>query len=338
MLNIIRTCVDVIKNKINGGTLFILPIRKFGEKNDNKIIYFITDISSIGSGLYSLYLSIIDEITFAHLIGWIPVIDDTAGLLRKTKISFRKGKNPISDYFMLNNSVTVEDVFQSKYVIINRDLRINRKTLFRLAGKEKEYEMLTQRPIPFYDESRIKYYRKLAKENCIYKDKIRQELERAYQDTIGDKKKVLGVAVREGKMGFTEKNRKLSGESRQPTIPEIISMVNKYKDIWKCKHVYLSCQSNEIVNLFLKEFGVESVLYLKRTRWPLEEYLKICSINNVKDSKKKNWEGIWQEIDMSYMKDMYILSKCNSVLIPINCGTMAAFLQSDGYDNFYIME
>lgn len=306
-------------------------IWNFGEKNSDKVIYFITDISGKISGVYSLYLSILAEMSFACAMGWIPVVDDTPQLLRRNTLKYRKGKNVINEYFELNNPISVEEALQSRYVVTS--VNCNDGLALKFAGKDQESYKVRKKTWFYCKDFELDYWREFASKNLLYKKELQDELEKAYHEVIGDKDSVLGIAVREGKMYLTPEQRKKLGEYKQPTVDEIIDCSHKYMKLWGCKYIYLSCETDEVIELFIKEFSKSKVLYLQRNRWPLYECcFKTKNVNRV--SKKQKTESR----DDEYMKDMYILSKCESAILPINCGTEAMYIKGAGQRNFLLME
>lgn len=309
-------------------------IWNFGEKNSDKVIYFITDVSSSVSGIYSLYLHILAEMSFACAMGWVPVVDDTPQLLRQTKIKVRKGRNVINEYFELNNSISVEEALQSRYVVMSGNC--DDRLMIKFAGKGKVSYKIRQKSLLYCQGFELDYWREFASKNLLYKKEIEDELKKAYHEVIGDKDSVLGIAVREGKYYLTTEQREKSGEYKQPTIDEVIILAHKYFRLWNCKFIYLSCETDQLIKLFIKEFSESEILYLKRNRRNLDDCCR----------ERRTWHEIIrlsdslenESKDYAYMKDMYILSKCESVLLPINCGTEAMYIKGAGQRNFLLMD
>ena len=237
------------------GAMHPYIIWKFGEKNSDKIIYFITDVSSEISGIYSLYLHILAHMSFAYAMGWIPVVDDSPQLLRRSKNKSYKGRNVINEYFELNNAVQPTEVLQSRYVVISGDY--DSKLLLRISGKEKEYYKVRQGTLLDYRSSDLSYWKKFASNNLLYKKQVQDELDRTCLKIFGGKSDILGVAIREGKIKFTSSKMKKMGEYPQKSVEEMLKLTYKYKELWGCKYIYISCETDEILKMYKNNFPNE---------------------------------------------------------------------------------
>lgn len=318
--------------KIKGVSL-PTKIWNFGNLNEDKVIYLITDISTKRSGFYSIYLGILSELSYAKIMGWIPVVDDTAGLLRKNK--HRKNENYIRDFFQFDNAITIKEALESRNVIL---CNINKKVnMLSLVGKTNEmYKVRIDSNVFNLQEGELSYWREFASNNLKYKKNIEEALNRAYLDVIQDKKNVLSVAVREGKMALSPRTRRCSGERKQPSIQKLLEIARKYFVKWKCEYIYLSCESPETIDIFKQEFGENIILILERYRISQKELFKIKNFKSG-DRFMKKAQNI-PNYSMDYIKDMYILSKGDYLICPVNCGTAAAFIMNGGFKNQCIID
>lgn len=310
-----------------------VKVWSFGNLNEDKIIYLITDISTKRSGIYSMYLTILSELSYAKMMGWVPVIDNTHNLLRKN--IHRKKGNIITDFFQLNNAVTVEDALKSKNVIL---CNINKKiNMLMLIGRADEiYKIGTGKSFFDIKEEEISYWREFAHKNLKYKQEIEKKLNEEYFNVIQGRKNVLSVAVREGKMALSSRTRRISVENEQPSIQLLLEITKHYFIKWNCEYIYLSCEALETVEMFKREFGEDIILVLERFRLPLEELLKIRDFRSG-DKFMKRAKSI-PNYDMDYIKDMYILSKGDYLICPDNRGTEAAFIMNDGFKMSYCIK
>ena len=104
----------------------------------------------------------------------------------------------------------------------------------------------------------------------------------------------------------------------------------KYLKDWNCEKVFITCETAETVELFQKRLGEMNVLYVQRNRnrngdfaavklEVLEEYLK------QRDQK---------EYELSYIAEVYLLSRCTSMICSETSGSEAAFIMSSGFEHF----
>lgn len=339
-INIVKSLMSIYSNPIFRkikGKHSAVSILRFGGMNPDKVIYFITDVSTSGSGIFSIYKDILAEMSFAKSMGWTPIIDDTPQLLRRTKVSFRKNRNMMSEYFEFNNQVTVSSVLKSQKVIVGRTVD---DSIYRNISLKDKYKFT--RRVNFFecDETELAYWRRFAKYNLKYKDSIQNSIDEAYVGVIGNRADVLGVAIREGKMGMSCQGISVSGETRQPSIQEIIQITQKRLMEWKCNFIYLSCESNKAIEIFIQHFGKEKILYLDRIRL---DYDYLVSVKSMKEGVKRGSKypkllNNYKQIDLDYIKDMYILSKCDCCILPMNCGTEVAFMKNENLRNYHIIK
>jgi len=310
-----------------------IKIWRFGELNQEKIIYFITDVSSKRSGTFSIYLGILKELSFAKMMNWVPIIDETPNLLRKMKTKGMKGKNNVKEIFRFSNSMPLREVMNSHKVVISS--MTDKHSVIKLSNMLNSIYKVTDGNLLDLKDEQLEYWREFAHTHLCFQEQLKKELDNAYQEVIQGKTDVLSVAVREGKMALNEKTRITSGERVQPSVQEIVEITKKYFSEWNCKYIYLSCEAPETIEMFKKAFPEDVILVLERSRTPMENLGKIkdfkSSDKHYKDiSKIKNF-------DTDYIKDMYILSKGDYLICPINCGTEAAYIMSNGFKNCHII-
>lgn len=323
-----------ILRKARGKNTSII-VWKFGELNPDKIIYFITDMSSEGSGIFSMYIGILEHLLAAKNMGWVPVIDDTPALFRRNKHKFRKKENVMNEMFAFNNEVSVQEALNSKNVIISSmtDLRCLREV-------KSDKKIVKNKTFFDYSEDDLRHWRIFADENLPYKQEVQEELINALNQVVGKKKNILGVAIREGKMGMNASGLNASGEYKQPTIEKIIDVVEEYLNTWECDYVYLSCETEKAIDMFRKKMGNEIVLSLPRLRMDFDYVMNIRSMKDGlrKDSRNVLLQENYKKYDLDYVKDMYILSKCDFFITPINCGTEVAFLKNDNLKDYFVIK
>ncbi len=341
MVNIFKVCCNIIvdaKNKYMNTYLLkikgmISPVKiwRYGEKNKENIIYFITDISTQRSGTFSIYLGVLDELAYAEKMNWISVVDSMQGVCRKQKRD--KMKNFMNNTFQFENILPIEEVFQSQNVIFSTIL--NKVKLMQLFHETDVPDKRKLNSIFDFEEEELQYWRDLARRRIKFSDTVSEQLNEAYRQVIPDGGKVLSVAVREGKMFLTEQTRKQSGEHVQPSIEEFIATVTKYCSEWKCQYIYLSCEARETIDIFNKAFGEDKVLVLERYRFRLDDLKSITTFK----TGKRLWRSMAkiENYDMDYVKDMYILSKGDCLICPVNCGTEAAYIMSEGFEHHYVI-
>ncbi len=300
------------------------PLYEFGDLNNSRILYFITDKADPNAGLYAIILNIWYELVFVKIMGWEPVIDESVGLV-KGKGVFSRDDNFLLDFFDFRNTVHNSDLYKSANVIVcESSYRVD---FLKRLGKNKELEKLLtwDSSIFEYDKTKREYFRRVISERWQYNDQTKQRLENACGNLFSKKGKILGVAVREGKMWISKKAG--AWESNQPPIEEYIAEAADKLEKWKCNSIYLSCQANETVKAFKREFPNVSIIYTDRCRYSLSEFMKF-SDDHIALKWYKN-EAKQMEHNYEYIEDMYLLSQCDALIFTENCGSKAAFLMNE---------
>lgn len=315
------------------GFVFALKIYRFGELNGDKVIYFITNIGSKRAGTFSHYISVLNEISYARLMNWIPVVDDTPGLLHKLTTKGKKGSSYIKDIFQIQNEISVDEVLQSQAVIFSDTAR--RNNMLRVTDRLDEMYKIRSKPFFNMNETEVAYWREFARNNFWFKADMQEKLDAAYQEVIGDRKNVCAVAVREGKMHLSKKVRSKMDEALQPSVAEILDICKKYFKEWNCSYIYLSCEAKDTVELFQREFSKERVLVLDRYRFEMKELDRIRSFRS--GDKFHNSTYKIKNYDLDYIKEMYLLSKGDYFISAMNTGAEAAYIMSSGYKDEYII-
>ncbi len=301
------------------------PLYEFGDMNDDKILYFITDKADPLAAMYAIVLSIWYELVFARIMGWEPVIDESARLTKRMKHVLLKDDNFLSDFFDFGNAIPVSDVYKSANVIVcESSYRVD--FLKRLGKKERIEDLLTWDSSFFeYNSAKRAYFRNIISDRWQYNNQTKIRLEDTYRELFIGKGKVLGIAVREGKMWISKKAG--TWETDQPQIEEYITEAKDKMGKWKCDSLYLSCQAVETIELFKKAFPNTDIIYTDRYRFPISEFMKFGD-----DSVALKWhksETRKKERNYEYIEDMYLLTQCNALICTENCGTKASFLMNE---------
>lgn len=172
----------------------------------------------------------------------------------------------------------------------------------------------------------INFWRGLSKKYIRFKRDFFENLKQQEKKLLLGKK-VLGVSVREGYMKLNDKkNGVLYGHPRQMNVEDTIKLAAEYMSRWDCSDVFFTCQTSETKQAFEEKFG-EHAISVDRERPRYRDLLEGDSL------KYKTYE-MALENEKGYITEIYLLSRCNSLLCSKNSGSEAAFIMSDGFENF----
>ena len=274
-----------------------------GNKNPNKTFYLIR-ISPGNEGLLLSYLFLLRIMEKFEETNIIPIIDMqwTYYLMAHNDVKEQGKINAWEKYFRQYDDYKIEEVYQSKNIIrgqvIYRDQSDN---YFRLnILKEQSQEgMLDFKKWCYLNN---KYIR-------LNEDLVAQ-FEEEFQKIIGQKR-TIGVMVREGYRILNQLNYALvSNHAIQPDFEEVVNDLNCYLKLWKCEQIYISAEYEETIRFFTAHFN-KKIVYTKRKR-------KDFSATEADEYRKKRDDYYLnisrEEINVDYLKEVYLLSKCTNLL------------------------
>ncbi|MDE6604088.1 MAG: hypothetical protein K2K90_18460 [Lachnospiraceae bacterium] len=285
--------------------------RCFGGKNPNKEILVI-DYPCDKEGLGS-----IAKCTFTHIMwmtghGYIPVIN-----LHNYPNQYLNdpGENMWEYFFDPVSSVTVDEAYESKHVIIAtesdiswHDVEINpyqREYMNQLAGNAD--------------------FRKIVKFNSV----TRQYIDAKMPKEIREGKRVLGVVMR-GTDFRKEVAVRYHKEWRKDVVdPNIfLKVCSYYKDELKCEYIFLATEDAEYFEMAQKFFG-EKLLSVeqKRTAYNFANMENI-NLNEAMGQKDGRTAG------RDYLAVIQGLVECSSLIYNVKCGAvwLAELWKPDQYE------
>jgi len=146
-----------------------------------------------------------------------------------------------------------------------------------------------------------------------------------YNKIFPQNSRVIGVNVR----GIAYGSQRYFRHVRQPSINEIIELVKEKLDEWEMEYIYFACELEAHVERMKEEFG-EKVLYLNRMRY-VEDH-KPDEANPLYIS------GMRRQVNLEYLTEMVMLSKCNALISGISSGEKAAIIWNNhNYEHIKII-
>ena len=318
--------------------LFFLKKIKLGIKNPDIVFYLIRSENPAG-GIFSNHNIFLKQIRFAISKNYIPVIDmqfeenciyhekDQAGVINTWDL-----------YFSQPFGYTVNEVMQSKNVIIssNRVLNLYNHQLNSLS-KEKE----------------LKTWSFLSNKYLKFNRKTQEYLDDIYKTVIPNNRKVLGVSIRDGYSKSRPKWHPI-----QPGIDVLIKKVKQEIAEFKYEHVFLSVETQDIIDEFEKEFqrklivvdrprigndliktknnnGLNVELYESGQSGSIEQG-KLKDLSLLMDTTVFDRPNDKYLKGLEYISEMYILSKCDSLVCGETSGTIAVLIRNNNnFNNYY---
>ena len=261
------------------------------------------------------------HLKYAELNKFTPVIDYKnysnyySGKSNKTSVNYW-------DYFWKQpTQFSLEDVYKSNNVILS-------STNISKSLNEK-YGYFDLNSIEFLENSsQLFEYHQIANQirlNNSIKEKTDQDL----KNVFGSKTNILGVSLR----GTDYLNTNLAkGHFKPLTIEEALLLTEEILIEWKMDYVFVSTEVENYVDAFIQRFG-KKILYLNRKRYNNSQSEKFIT------QYRFNRDNDRFETGLEYLREIYLLSECNSLFGTVSGGfNSAVILNNKSYQNFRIVD
>lgn len=305
--------------------------------------FWIFRTSLPNNGIFAVAIHAIFACEFARSKGFIPLIDYEFAYNFQ---QYNLGKE--NDWeSIFEQPITVREALDKDFVFVDRfgvteylnkmckDINGDRNDCWLHARQDNWRE----------------YYAKVnlyVKKYWILKKDIRDEYRCIWNSKIRNGDKVLGVALREEFSPDVKHPKEyMKVYNNHPVVPSVaktLQIVKKYMEKWQCNKIFLSTQYKESIELFLKEWGQDKIVYLERARINLSNRTKLPK--NLWDMSEKEYydyghiieSGERQEIQRKYVEEVFCLSECDYFIGAKSSGTIAALSLNGGkYKDIYIL-
>ena len=159
----------------------------------------------------------------------------------------------------------------------------------------------------------------------------RAYVEQKRQIVMGDRKKIIGVAMRGAghtKGGVFE----APGHPIQPPTEELLHIVEQKLIDWKMDYVFLTTEENENVKIFQQYFGDKLIYY------PRERY-NGWHVFSQEDPNPLYLPGHKFYTTRDYLTEMEMLAGCDALIGSITSGLRYALIQNNcQYQQVYLLD
>lgn len=288
----------------------LLLVNGGGTRQNTKDIYLIR-WTNPAAGLFAYVLNILGELWFAELKGYQPVVDMQS--YKNTYLEdFEVGKvNAWNYYFEPVSSLTVSECLEYENVYVSGENGVPYSPCPSVGW------MLNKKKIVQWQKFTHKYL-KLNKEAFEYCDMD-------YRKLIDPTERVLGVKCR----GADYNPISAKGQPVQPPIELLVKKAKQVMKKYRCTKIYLSTEDKKAIEIFTKEFG-DRLLVSESVRVEYNLNKKACV-----SSYSTNRENDKYVQGLEYLRDTYILSKCNCLIGGINGGSAAALVMGSDFEYTY---
>lgn len=292
---------------------FRMPEKKvsFGDLYPDRTFYLIR-LYPPGTGFLANYIYILGYMHYAYKKGWIPVID----MKNYQTLYSDDGKTDLWGSFFeqppdkYGHRYSLKEVYHSKNVVLS-------------CGSEDFYDIsFDNNPI-----SCLKWQREMAS-LVPFNSEMLVIANKMYSRTVGNQDcPVIGIPFR-----GTDYNRHVAGHSKQLNPKVAFQFYEHYIKLWYPDNIKIAvyCNSEESSTINEAKQYFSNLLYSDTKR--IELYDKK---QNVADSIKEDSLSMLRD----YLANMYVLSKCDSMIGTMNNGLYTSFIWSMGkYSHFKLID
>lgn len=282
-----------------------------GSKNADKTFYVIGWNDERG-GLFWLVNKVCMHIAYALDNGYIPVVDLKNYITQYSMKNVKERENVWEMFFKQPAGYGLEDVADSKNVIINR----------MSPSPSKKYLMGQSE---FYDQpERIAYFRNIFKQYIHPNDNTLEYLKAKEQHLLDGKGRVLGILCR----GTDYVVARPKNHPVQPEISEIIKDARIVMKEKRCDYVFVATEDQDILAALKTEFD-NKLLYLNQRRYSSKD---MCSDQLLAQVKEKDSKRDPIEDALDYLTAIYLLTRCCCFIGGRTGGTKGVLLMSEGFE------
>lgn len=287
--------------------------RHYQKENLGKSKYLLIKRECGGSplGLFAYFITNVAWIEYALRKNYIPVID----MQNFQNVYHKEGEvgkvNTYEYFFKQPAGISVEEALSSKksrYVWKNiPDFHPNESLDF------------------FVNKEIVDYYRAIVKKYVVFQDDVKEILEKARVEILGEdgKQRVLGVLAR----GTDYTDLKPYFHPVQPTVEEFMEKIDSYKVKYNCQKIYVATEDEKILQKLKQKYG-EDLLYSNQKR--VQETNTFLNYNKEFVGEEPYRNGL------DYLTSIYLLSKCNGLIAGRTSGTVGTMLLAEDYEFWYI--
>lgn len=299
--------------------------KSYGNKNADKTFFVIrpyyfmeaNELATTVSNLLFHYYRCLQHLTYAINNDYIPVVDwRNYGPFPHQEETPINGTTDCWEYFWKQPSeYTLEEVYESKNVILSDQNTRNYGYIPEVQFRSPfaSYAKRLAVTCPEYADS--------FEFNDVTKEYFQQKIEEVFPKD----ERILGVCVRAMSYGSSAvKNHPI-----QPAMEQLIELIEQKMEEWELGYCFVTCESQLVIDELKEKFG-DKLIFLPRLRYTY----KPTSEDNVlyEDGQK-------YKTNLDYLTEMYMLSKCTSIIGGMNSGMRAAIIwNADCYEHMYIFD
>lgn len=276
----------------------IIELKSFGEKNQEKNIYFIDLGGDKGAGLGAYLRQTLYGLFEADRLGFIPVIFyQPQGCLYAEAEKVNGTDNPFEYYFKKTSDISIEEVYESARVFLYNpchSLRVEHE-LGNLTTEGFAGYFVND----VYTEKMAHVWKKYIRLNEIVRNKIHDDMRQLTLDKW-ERRKILGVHIRGTDYALNWENH-----PNMVTAEEYIKAIDEIFLKYDYQYIFLATDDKRCLAALCKKYGEKLIYYKDVARG--ERALNIAM--------EKNDRPMHHYLNgLEVVRDMYTLARCDSLV------------------------
>lgn len=283
----------------------VLCIKRYGELNKGKIIYYIYSNSNL-RGFFSLYLLVLDGLYFADEFGLVPVVEFGRDTLYHEKAAVNGSENGFEYYFMPVSDIPYGDVKKSRNVV-------KMESLHRKLGNEKFSMTIGHTLNNKINESENEYLvsrAELARKYIKLKPPVASYITDGIKELGGDFRNILGVHVR-----GTDFGKGYRGHAVMINDEDYLELAKKELGGGHFDRVFLATDQETTIEKFRKVFGHKLLVYQDAFHSTNGEAVHFSKVSR---------EHHQYRLGLEVLRDVYTLAACDGLIAGLSNVSIAA--------------
>lgn len=282
-----------------------LDFHKYGNKNKDKVIYFINVVSKNKIGFWGLFFEALAGISEAKRWGFIPVIKYDEDCMYQESHAILNTTNVFEYYYEQPDKISVNDCLDSERVAVYKKFH-----MYHLYKDMNPYNST---------ESDLKelsvLYKKYFKLNAYTHNYVYKSIEILF----GGNKKVLGLHVR-----GTDFNLAWKGHPNAVAEEEFFREIDQVLREYNFDCIFIATDDNHKLSAFINRYGNKLIYYKD-----VHRASGTVSVGHEKCDRENNKYLNGLEV----LRDAYTLSKCSGFIAGKSNVAMAARIIKYSYNS-----
>lgn len=297
--------------------IFRLRQRHYGPANLEKTIYYIEE-DNASLGFFAMYRYWLEYLYFADICGYTPVIHAGNNFTYREKKPVNKTTNPFEYYFLQPATISIKEAKISSKVI-QSDIVHRKMVELIFTGKVCNYK---------YNNRYLYMMGHIVKKYIKFNDYTKRYISKSVEKLGFSNERVLGVHIR-----GTDFRAKYDNHPMYVTEDDCFEEINRILEKNNYNKIFVATDDKRILANFVRKYGEKIIFYKDVER---------SSVNKSVAFSHNSREHHKYLLGLEVIRDMYTLSKCDSLVAGISqvaiCAQINKVSRGEKYKDIKIID